>query len=231
MEISNPFSDPAFRDRLLRKENIKDNTRYEIADPDDDLDMIISKAPMIPSEGEVSNIIHDASALSKYDKNRRSQEMSLALNDLFTKYNEQYDLKVNVNFDDISKSIALLSNDSSRRALELYVSNTFNSFKSLITLKLLSSMAMMVDHMLSPERLFSEDFQPADCYLIVEKLLSYIQTLESLKDSINIQGADLELQKLGQEKENNSGDIQSGLSDDAKEFLRLMKKRGINGDE
>ena len=34
-DIKNPFSDPEFRDMLLRKEGIKDNTGFDILIPED----------------------------------------------------------------------------------------------------------------------------------------------------------------------------------------------------
>jgi hypothetical protein len=59
---------------------------------------------------------------------------------------------------------------------------------------------------------------------IVEKLMSYIETLERLKSSIVVAGADIELGQLG------AGDVSGAdkMSDEAKEFLKMMKKsKGI----
>ena len=112
----------------------------------------------------------------------------------------------------------------SRRELELYVSNTFEGFKSLIYIKLMSSMSVVIDHMLDPSRLMSGDFSSADYFLIVEKLMSYIETLERLKSSIVVAGADVE---LGQMASQDTGGADK-MSDEAKEFLKLMKKsKGI----
>ncbi len=228
-DIKNPFSDPDFRDMLLKREGIKDNTGFDILIPEDvtpenEMKSIISNAPSIPGSKGIKRVIHDASSLAKQEKEERSQQMSLALNNLFSQYNEKYGLEVNVCFDDISKSIVALADPKSRRELELYVSNTFEGFKSLIYIKLMSSMSIVIDHMLDPSRLMSGDFSSADYFLIVEKLMSYIETLERLKSSIVIAGADVE---LGQMSSQDTGGADK-MSDEAKEFLKMMKKsKGI----
>jgi hypothetical protein len=228
-DILNPFSDPEFRDMLLKKEGIKDNTGYDVLIPEDvapenEMKNIISNAPSIPGSKGIKRVIHDASSLAKQEREERSQQMSIALNNLFSQYNEKYGLEVNICFDDISKSIVALADPKSRRELELYVSNTFEGFKSLIYIKLMSSMSVVIDHMLDPSRLMSGDFSSADYFLIVEKLMSYIETLERLKSSIVVAGADIELGQLG------AGDVSGAdkMSDEAKEFLKMMKKsKGI----
>ena len=228
-DILNPFSDPEFRDMLLKKEGIKDNTGYDVLIPEDvtpenEMKSIISNAPSIPGSKGIKRVIHDASSLAKQEREERSQQMSMALNNLFSQYNEKYGLEVNVCFDDISKSIVALADPKSRRELELYVSNTFEGFKSLIYIKLMSSMSVVIDHMLDPSRLMSSDFSSADYFLIVEKLMSYIETLERLKSSIVIAGSDVELGQLG------AGDDHGAdkMSDEAKEFLKMMKRsKGI----
>ena len=229
-DIKNPFSDPEFRDMLLKKEGIKDNTGFDILIPEDvtpesEMKGIISNAPSIPSPKGIKRVIHDASSLAKQEKEERSQQMSLALNNLFSQFNEKYGLEVNVCFDDISKSIVALADPKSRRELELYVSNTFEGFKSLIYIKLISSMSIVIDHMLDPSRLMSGDFSSADYFLIVEKLMSYIETLERLKSSIVIAGAEVELGQLSAEDTGGA----DKMSDEAKEFLKMMKRsKGIN---
>ena len=229
-DIKNPFSDPEFRDMLLEKEGIKDNTNYDVLIPEDVIETemkgIISSAPTIPDVAGkgIKRVIHDASSLAKSEKEERSREMSLALNNLFSQYNKKYGLDVNICFDDISKSIVTLADPKTRRELELYVSNTFEGMKSLVYIKLMSSMSIVIDYMLDPSRLMSSDFSSADYFLIVEKLMSYIETLERLKSSVVIQGAEMELDKLGSEDTGGA----DGMSEQAKEFLKLMKKsKGI----
>ena len=227
-DILNPFSDPEFRDMLLKKEGIKDNTGYDVLIPEDvapenEMKSIISNAPSIPGSKGIKRVIHDASSLAKHEREERSQQMSMALNNLFSQYNEKYGLEVNICFDDISKSIVALADPKSRRELELYVSNTFEGFKSLIYIKLMSSMSVVIDHMLDPSRLMSSDFSSADYFLIVEKLMSYIETLERLKSSIVVAGADVELGQLGSDDTGGA----DKMSDEAKEFLKLMKKSKV----
>ena len=78
--------------------------------------------------------------------------------------------------------------------------------------------------MLDPNRLLSSDFSSADYFLIVEKLMSYVETLERIKSSVVISGADVE---LGQMSSQDTGGADK-MSDQAKEFLKMMKKsKGI----
>lgn len=228
-DIKNPFSDPDFRDMLLKKEGIKDNTGFDVLIPEDvspenEMKGIISNAPSIPGGKGIKRVIHDASSLAKQEKEQRGREMTLAMNDLFSKFNEKYGLEVNVCFDDISKSIVSLADPKTRRELELYVSSTFEGMKSLVYIKLLTSMSIVIDHMLDPSRLLSSDFSSADYFLIVEKLMSYVETLERLKSSVVIAGSEIELEKLGSEDTGGA----DKMSDQAREFLKMMKKsKGI----
>lgn len=228
-DIKNPFSDPDFRDMLLKKEGIKDNTGFDVLIPEDvspenEMKGIISNAPSIPGSKGIKRVIHDASSLAKQEKEERGREMTMAMNDLFSKFNEKYGLEVNVCFDDISKSIVSLADPKTRRELELYVSSTFEGMKSLVYIKLLTSMSIVIDHMLDPSRLLSSDFSSADYFLIVEKLMSYVETLERLKSSVVIAGSEIELEKLGSEDTGGA----DKMSDQAREFLKMMKKsKGI----
>ena len=69
----NPFADKAFKEQLLKKES-KDE--YEVLEPDNELQEIITGAPKIPAGGALKNVILDASALAKNEKSQRALEIT-----------------------------------------------------------------------------------------------------------------------------------------------------------
>jgi hypothetical protein len=67
----------------------------------------------------------------------------------------------------------------------------------------------------------SSELTLADKFLVIEKLISYIQTLGDLKDTMEIEGDDLELQKLAEE--NSDLDFDSEESKEAiNNFMKLF---------
>ena len=67
----------------------------------------------------------------------------------------------------------------------------------------------------------SSELTLADKFLVIEKLISYIQTLGDLKDAMEIEGDDLELQKLAEE--NSDLDFDSEESKEAiNNFMKLF---------
>jgi hypothetical protein len=90
---------------------------------------------------------------------------------------------------------------------------------------MLSKLALLVDYILDPQRLMDGTMTLTDTWLATEKLIQYIQQIEALKDDILIKGADLELQKIGEEEQE---EMNSGLSEEDQgmvdEFMKLFKK-------
>ena len=90
---------------------------------------------------------------------------------------------------------------------------------------MLSKLALLVDYILDPQRLIDGTLTLTDTWLATEKLIQYIQQIEALKDDILIKGADLELQKIGEEEQE---EMNSGLSEEDQgmvdEFMKLFKK-------
>ena len=90
---------------------------------------------------------------------------------------------------------------------------------------MLSKLAMMVDYVLDPQRLTDGTLTYSDQFICIEKILNYIQIIESLKDEILIKGADLELQKIGdQEKESLRDGLSKGDQEVVDEFMKLFRK-------
>jgi hypothetical protein len=234
METVNPFNDDEFKKKILSQQQGSSNKKvdpsdYEIIEPEDtvadDMRSIISQAPKIPLSNNAKNIIVDASALAKNAKEQKAQDMQIALNQVFTKYNKEYGTNLQINFDSLSQSLVNVSDPKSRRVLELYLSEVFKSIRPILIVHMLSKLSLAIDYILDPKNLFDKSQMTIqDTFLAVREIMGFIEQIEAMKDDIMISGSDLELKKLSEE----SG---SGLDEDDKDtkavidnFMDLFRK-------
>lgn len=233
MNAVNPFSDPEFKKQLLEKEkgeavgnNLSED--YEILQPADDISKefsaVIGNAPKIPNAKNIKNIILDASAISANQKEQKALELTQKLNQVFTGYNKKYGLDLHVDFSSLSNTLVNVADPKSRHILELYVSEIFKSIRPILILNMISKLCLLVDYLLRPENLFDKSqLSIQDSFIIVEKLLFYLEQLDSLKDSITIQGSDLELKKIAEETGNQElASLEAQKT--VQEFLKLFQK-------
>ena len=76
---SNPFSSEEFRKQILQEEGLEPVNAEPVGEEEDfDLKSLIKSAPQIPKSAK--NIIMDASALAKNDREKMEQEMNLESN-------------------------------------------------------------------------------------------------------------------------------------------------------
>lgn len=232
MNIINPFSDDSFKKQLLEEQGLSEGgDDYEVLPPEDSEKVvfgnIISSAPKIPSG--VKNVILDASALAKSDKEKKAQELNLALNDVFTKYNKEYGTDLQIDFSSLSRTLVNVSDPKSRRTLELYLSEVFQSVRPVLILTMISKLSLAIDYILDPERMFGGELQLTDVWVSVEKILQFIQQLEDMKDQILIERADLELKKLGDGESLSGNEIEN--SEVIQDFMKLFKRdNGLNNE-
>lgn len=228
MEAINPFNNEEFKRQILG--NKKDNSSdYEILEPDrdvaDDMKSIISQAPKMPISGAAKNIIVDASALAKNEKNKKAQDMQLALNQVFTNYNKEYGTDLQINFDSLSQTLVNVSDPKSRHTLELYLSEVFKSIRPILIVHMLSKLSLAIDYVLDPKNLFDKSQMTIqDTFLAVREIMGFIEQIEAMKDDIMIEGSDLELKKLADNKDSsiNSDDPEAKKMVD--DFMKLFKK-------
>lgn len=228
MNAVNPFSDPEFKKQLLEKEGktASNSEDYEILQPEEDVSdsfkSMISGAPKIPKQ--VSNIILDASAISANQKEQKALELTNKLNQVFTKYNKEYGIDLHVDFSSLSNTLVNVADPKSRHILELYVSEVFQSIRPILILNMISKLCLLIDYLLKPENLFDKSqLSIQDSFIIVEKLIYYINEMESLKETIAIPGSDLELKKIAEETGNQelaSPEAQKTVQD----FLKLFQR-------
>lgn len=222
-----PFNDPEFRKSILKSEG-KSKLSDDIVDAEEILDdsnsalkSIISGAPQMPAAAK--NIILDASAIAKNQKETRVAEINGALNNIITNYNSEYGTDLHIDFGNISKTLVNVSNPETRKTLELVVSEIFQSIRPVLLLQIISKLQVAIDYVLQPERMFSQDFSSADLFLVIEKLMQYIEQLNSLMETTTIKDSDQILKKLAESKNNdaiNSEESKQAVND----FMALFRK-------
>lgn len=230
MNIVNPFNDPEFKKQILGKEGKtgSESDDYEIIeDPDisKELDTIISKAPKIPKTAK--NMVLDASAIASNQKEQKALEITSALNSVFTKYNKEYGTDLQIDFSNFSNTLVNVADPKKREVLELYVSEVFKSVRPILLLHLINRLALALDYVLDPKRMFSGELSLPDLFLVIEKLQAYIDNLNQMMSDVTIPGSDQILKKLAED--NNNESINSPESKKAVEdFLKLFQKdRGL----
>lgn len=236
MISQNIFASDEFKKQILQSEGLKDadsKMDYTIAEPVDSDEIvmgnIISKTPKIP--GQVKNIIQDASILARADKEAKATELNSALNNVMTKYNREYGLDLKIDFSNMSKTLVAVSDPKSRRTLELYLSEVFQSVRPILILQMISKLSLIIDYVMDPQRLFGDSSMSlSDLWICIEKILQYTQALEDMKDEILIKGADLELKKLGEESKSDSGSLDGFDSEAVRDFMNLFNKEQNNND-
>ena len=202
MESINPFTDPDFKKKLLEKEGKLDkgSDDYEeletTNDVQKDLKNIISSAPQLPKTAK--NLILDASAIAKNDKEKKALEMTASLNEIFSRYNKEYHTDLNIDFSSLSRTLVNVADPKSRHVLELYVSEVFKSLKPILILHLIQKLTIAIDYILEPQRLFSQEMSLQDVWICVDKIMSYVDQLNQMKDEIQIKGSDFELKKIAE---------------------------------
>lgn len=232
MNIVSPFNDPDFKKQILGKEGRagSDAEDYEVVEEDSsslesNLKNIISGAPKIPRTAK--NMVLDASAVAANQKEQKALEISSALNNVFTKYNKEYGTDLQIDFSNFSKTLMNVADPKKREVLELYVSEVFKSVRPILLLHLINRLALALDYVLDPKRMFSGELSLPDLFLVIEKLQMYIDNLNQMMSDITIPGSDQILKKLAEDNKNES--INSEESKKAvDEFLALFKKdRGL----
>lgn len=209
MKSINPFDDPEFKKTILGDEVLGS----EMAE-------IIDSVPTISDSA--STLIVDASALAKTKNEQKAQEITLALNNVFSEYNKKYDLDLSIDFSSMSRTLVNVADPKKRHVLELYLSEVFKSIKPILVLHMIQKLALIIDTILDPNKLFNSELSTADMFLVVEKLLVYIDQLEEMKKDIVIPGADLELKKLAEEQGDSSIDSQIN-QEMVEEFMKLFR--------
>lgn len=220
------FNSDDFKKQVLQSENIPE---ADIS-VEDELKDIISSAPVIPQGRGIKTIIQDASVLARQGNQERADQINASLNEVMTRYNQEYGLDLHIDFRDMSRTLVEIADPVKRRTLELYLSQIFGSVRVILLTNIISKLGLIIDYCLDPERLFGSNSSMThqDLFLVIEKLMQYSDQLEQMKKDIQIKGDDLELKRLGEESHREEDNLSSEAVD---EFMELFNKERKDKDD
>jgi len=220
----NPFDNEEIKQQILRKEGRMEIEEAEVIEDTspEALKNMITAAPTLPKSAK--NIIMDANALSLSEKNQKNEELTKAIESVFTKYNEEYGLDLSIDIRNLSQAVVDVGDPKKRQILELYLSETFKSIKPILLLTLIQKLMILIDYTMRPEFLLDPNqFTSSDSILLVEKLISLSKDLSDMLDEVTVQDSDKLLKKLSEE--NNDSEIDSEDSKNmVRNFMDLFKK-------
>lgn len=222
----NPFDNEEIKQQILKKEGRIEIEEAEVLGDEDtspeSLKSMITAAPTLPKSAK--NIIMDANAMSLAEKDKKNEELTQAIESVFTKYNEEYGLELSVDTRNLSQALVDVGDPKKRQILELYLSETFKSIKPILLLNLMQKLMLVMDYCLKPENLLNPNqFTSSDIILIVGKLMEYSQQLGDMMDQLTIKDSDKLLKKMAEENDNT--DMESEDSKNmVRNFMDLFKK-------
>jgi hypothetical protein len=222
----NPFDNEEIKQQILKKEGRIEIEEAEVLGDEDtspeSLKNMITAAPTLPKSAK--NIIMDANAMSLAEKDKKNEELTQAIESVFTKYNEEYGLELSVDTRNLSQALVDVGDPKKRQILELYLSETFKSIKPILLLNLMQKLMLVMDYCLKPENLLNPNqFTSSDIILIVGKLMEYSQQLGDMMDQLTIKDSDKLLKKIAEENDNT--DMESEDSKNmVRNFMDLFKK-------
>lgn len=222
----NPFDNEEIKQQILKKEGRIEIEEAEVLENEDtspeSLKSMITAAPTLPKSAK--NIIMDANAMSIAEKNEKSEEITQAIEQVFTKYNEEYGLDLSLNIRNLSQAVIDVGDPKKRQILELYLSETFKSIKPILLLTLIQKLMILIDYTMRPEFLLNPNqFTSSDSILLVEKLISLSKDLSDMLDEVTVQDSDKLLKKISEEQ--GDSDMESEESKNmVRNFMDMFKK-------
>ena len=220
----NPFDNEEIKQQILKKEGMIEEA--EVLEDDntspESLKNMITAAPTLPKSAK--NIIMDANALSLAEKEKENEELTQAIESVFTKYNEEYGLELSVDTRNLSQALVDVGDPKKRQILELYLSETFKSIKPILLLNLIQKLMLVMNYALEPSRILDPNqFTAADTLLIIEKVMSFCQQLSDMMDEITVKDSDKLLKKIAEETDNTDMDSEDSKNM-VRNFMDLFKK-------
>ncbi len=217
---SNPFGSDDLRNKILAKEGRLDIDSQ--SQDNDDLMGIISSAPVIPNSAK--NVILDSKAMAIANRKEKEGEIAVAITDMLTDLNEQYDLDLDgININNFTQTLANVIDPKKREILELYVSEISKSIKPVLYLHILQRLMLVMDNVLSPEVLFSNEFSAPDKVLLLEKIVAMAGELSDALEEMKVENSDAVLKKIAETK--NDENLESPESKKIiEEFMSMFKK-------
>lgn len=166
------------------------------------------------NDSEVADILkgfkQELPELSKETLGTSTSLNDVALNtfqNLLAKFNEKHNLSLKVNFASFFENMAMLSEGNNRRYLELYISETWQDFRTIFFLRILQCLVILADKIAAPERLGDMSTTIESDMELIDRLFSFITKITQLGRDIGIFDVDSELTRIHKLDEAKRGTI------------------------
>lgn len=128
-------------------------------------------------------------------------------NTLLEKFNEKHGLELKVNFADFFDNMTMLSEGNNRRLMELYLSETWQDFRTVFFLRILQCLVLLANKIATPERLGDISTTIESDMDLIDKLFGFISRISTLGRDIGIFDVDNELTRLKKLEQFKGGQI------------------------
>jgi hypothetical protein len=115
---------------------------------------------------------------------------------LLQKFNEKHNLDLKVNFASFFDNMSMLQDGNNRKLLELYISETWQDFRTIFFLRILQCLVILADKIAAPERLGDMSTTVEQDMALIDKLFEFINKISVLGRDIGIFDVNAELTRL-----------------------------------
>jgi len=189
------------------------------------------------NDSEVADILkdfkHDLPELSKETLDSSTSLNDVALNtfqNLLEKFNKKHGLDLRVNFASFFDNMGMLSEGNNRRLLELYISETWQDFRTIFFLRILQCLVILADKIAAPERLGDMSTTIESDMALIDKLFEFITKITQLGRDIGIFDVNAELTRMHKLDEAAKGTIDRN-NPQVLEILEKLKSSLGYGDQ
>ena len=165
------------------------------------------------------------------DRTEKAVKARDTFNSLIDTYNKKFGLNVKLDYDNLTESLRVLSDPNSPqvlRALQLYTSQIFSAFQSVIYAKFIQSIMVLASDVLDPQNLLDSNLTFEQKIITIEKLIGFMNKLQSVSKDFTIKGDDLELERLANGTSAKSTEELTSV--DIQKALRLLKDSFSHGE-
>jgi len=194
--------------KMVSTHEVYDVEFEEIKDKSEDI-KVIRDAPDIPKD--LTSVNPDI-RLANSAKDSYSQ--------LFEELNHKYGFSIRFDGDNFRDSFIQIINGRDKKAMDLFLSESYSRFKSITMLQYLQAISVLSAQVLNPAFLQSESLSYQDRFDILDRLYSFVEKVTTIAEAVEIKDSEMKLEKLVEERES-SLDRQS---EEVTNFLELLSK-------
>lgn len=136
---------------------------------------------------------------NQIDAINNSSELSDTFNQLFDDMNKKYGL--NIKFGTLNQSLLNVIDPRAKKAMELYLSETYGRFRVAFYTQVLTAIAQLSAQVFDPEYLTSSSISYPDKLETMERLFGFVNQVNEIYDQVNIDNADMKLDIMKEDKD------------------------------